>query len=224
MVHVPKTAGTSLFGALARFYGPHRCCEHVEALLLPQPSPAVLSHLQDFQVLSGHVPVDYVAYFAHAGFKPLTAVRDPADQFFSHIAHILAEESLSPFLQGIRDKAAVSVGHLLKHATDDELAFFESPQSKPIFGAGFEWRSARLDDRVAWLRRTYLAVVATETMDRDLAWLMDLPDDAASAPFPRLNVRRYGRDDLTSSQQGMLDDLLREDRALHRALALLPAV
>jgi hypothetical protein len=219
-VHVPKTGGTSLFNWFCQVYGAKLCCEHIESLILPTPSPEMIDHLLQFRVLSGHVPIDYLNYFVAGAFTPLTVIRDPVDQFFSHVNHIRTEDTESPLLRGIRQKMSISAGHFLDHSSDDERAFFESSQSKPIFGGMVDWRAMRLADRVAWLRDTYAAVFTTETMEDELGLALG----SAAAFFPKLNVRHYRRDVLTASQQAILDELLREDTRLHEALMQFAAV
>ena len=227
IVHVPKTGGTSLFDWFSQIYGPARCCEHIESMVLPHPTPATIAHLRQFDIVSGHVPHDYRSVVDPA-FRAVTIVRDPAAQFFSHGNHIRTAHIGAGPLRDIQDLLAVSTGHFLQTATPDQLRFFESPQSRPIFGGGFDWRILSVEQRLDWLRRTYAAVLTTETMHAELDSLQRWPStcapagDMPAAPpnhsLPRLNVKHYRREMLTPDQVAILQDLLRQDRLLHRAL------
>ncbi len=219
IVHIPKTGGTSLFDWFSRLHGRPNCCEHIESLVLPAPSPEVVEHLLGYRVISGHVPIDYIGYFA-GHFAPLTVIRDPVDQFFSHVNHIRTEPIGDGFLRGIRDKLDISTGHFLEHASGEELAFFESSQSKPVFGGTFDWRGMALADRIDWLRHTYAGVLTTETMAEELGRMVG----PGGGSFPESNVKQYRRDRLTARQNAILDGLLQQDVALHRALLQLVPV
>lgn len=206
-----------MFNWFSQLFGPGSCREHIESLILPEPTPGIVMELKCFRVLSGHVPIDYFAYFASGNFTALTIIRDPVEQFFSHINHIVTAEVSGGLLQKIRDKAAISTGYFLEHASAEELAYFENSQSRTILGGVFDWRSVNLNDRIDWLRRTYAAVITTETMQDELGW-MRTSQMSAPPPFPKLNTKRYRRDPLTVSQKKMLTDLVQEDIILHQAL------
>lgn len=214
VVHVPKTGGTSLFHWYCQVHGADQCREHIESLILPQPSPETVERLRSFHVLSGHVPIDYLSYFNSADFAAVTIIRHPIDQFFSHVNHILTSDFESALLRGIRQKAAISTGYFLDHASAEEREFFDNSQSKPVFGGIFNWRAMPLSVRLDWLRQTYTAVFTTETIERELRQALG----PAAALLPKLNTKQYRRDSLTASQQATLDGLLREDMRLHAAL------
>lgn len=218
IVHVPKTGGTSLFAWFSRMFGAEQCLPHIESLVLPTPSAEMISYLLSFRVVSGHIPIDLFMYLAAGGFRPVTVTRDPLQQFWSHVNHILTSDIRDPFLRGIQDKLRTSPGYLLDHGSEDELAFFESPQSKPIFGGTIDWRKMTVVKRIDWLQANYAIATTTETMEAELGWLDSAAEPSATI-FPKLNAKFYEPTPLTSRQAGMLAQLLREDAALHLALS-----
>ena len=108
VVHVPKTGGTSLFNWLCRIYGMERCREHIESIVLPTPTAEAIDHLMGFDVIGGHVPIDYLMYFTAGDFTPMTIIRNPSDQFFSHVNHILNVDVGEGLLRRIQDNALAS--------------------------------------------------------------------------------------------------------------------
>jgi hypothetical protein len=220
-VHVPKTGGTSLFSWFRTLFGRTNCCEHIESLVLPRPTHEAIDYLKRFRVISGHVPIGWWYYFADAGFLPITVIRNPLDHFYSHVNHIIAQtaETLAgdALLSGVKSKLEISVGRFLATATPDELAFFESPQSKPIFGSRLPWRSCSDEERMAWLKATYSAVMISETMSAELTARADHAGQEDTR-FPRDNVNRYKRQDLSADEKLILTQLLEHDMKLYRVV------
>jgi hypothetical protein len=221
-VHVPRTGGLSLFEWLSDIYGARNCCRYIEQFVWPIPESHAIAGLKKHRVVSGHVTIDSWEFFSDAGFLPITAIRNPVDQFFSRVNQILSSESRAFHSGGsyyeLKSKLAVSVGGFLDDAQPHEWSFFESPQSKAVFGWKFPWRKLSVEDRVEWLRDTYAAVLTTETMGAQLTARVDYQLQNGM-PFPRPTTSDHCRTGLTADQDYALQRLLAEDLALYRALA-----
>ncbi len=216
-VHIPKTGGTSLLEWFSRIYGEQNCCEHIESLMLPSPTNEAMGHLLEFDVVGGHLPIDYIDYFAWSDIHAVSIMRDPLGQFFSHVSHLRNADPNDDFLIGIKRKLNTSVGYFLDVAEDEELDFFENPQSKTLFGTKAPWRDIAVTERMIFLRETYSAILTTETMEDEIAKAR-FRDSRFARKVPRSNVTYYSLDPLSYRQERLLNGLLLEDISLYREL------
>jgi hypothetical protein len=184
--------------------------------MLPGPTIETMQYLLEFNVVAGHLPIDYISYFT-SDIHVVSVMRNPLEQFFSHVNHLRNAEVSNNLLIGIKRNLSPSVDHFLNVARDEELDFFENPQSKTLFGTKISWRDVAVAERMTFLNEMYSAVFTTETMDDEIA-KASFRDSRFARKIPRSNVAHYSRDTLGYRQRRLLDGLLLEDIALYREL------
>lgn len=222
-VHIPRTGGTSLSLWLAERVGPEKSCRHIESILLPQLSLEAIEYLRQFDFVGGHVPVDFVKYFGSSDVQVISIMRDPLDQFFSNICHLVQSRIDDPLLAKVQAKCLHSVNYFLKMASDEELSYFENVQSKALFGSELDWRAVSVDERIDFLSRRYSAILTTETMHSELARHfgplgISQHGDEMQLAIPYENRGKYVREKLSLRADHLLRGLLLEDVCLYRHL------
>jgi hypothetical protein len=88
LIHIPKTAGTSLNAYLKSQFYPHQCILHAENLILGKPRNEVKG-LEEKLFISAHLKIDTLRKFINTEqYFRITMLRDPAKQTLSHLAWV----------------------------------------------------------------------------------------------------------------------------------------
>lgn len=165
-VHIPKTGGTSLANMVADELGVDRCAFHAESILLSLE--CTNQHLADLRLkhyVSAHLPFDFAkVHFLDHGFKAVTILRNPLEQFFSHIKHI-RRASVCSTNSDLQRLAALSLDEILF----DEIAtpLFADPQAKQMLGTYMQ-KGLNLKEAASWIRHNYYEILFTEDLDTSI--------------------------------------------------------
>ncbi len=88
LVHIPKTAGTSLSAYLTSHFDEARTLLHAENKVLGR-TRAEAGRLDDYDLVTAHLKLDTLqAYMDTGPFFTVTVLRDPVSQLMSHLAWV----------------------------------------------------------------------------------------------------------------------------------------
>nr|WP_222533434.1 ankyrin repeat domain-containing protein [Azospirillum sp. 412522] len=173
-VHIPKTAGTSAAASIGECFSDSAQIHHIEGLLAGDRSN--IPNLSDYRFVSGHLSYrDAVAVCPPSEFLYISIIRNPIEQFLSHVSYILEhpQDTLSPFMLGIQNRLRVQgPGDFILNAKDDEMEFFFNPQSKALYGND-DVVDVPVDDIVDFAFRHYSLIGTTENVS-DFLFLASL--------------------------------------------------
>jgi hypothetical protein len=230
-VHVPKTAGTSFFGLVGARFAPARTLPLYD--MTPDEAEPALQHLERFDFVHGHVPVDMRRLFPTRPFV-VTMLRDPLERALSSFHYLRSDAVPGPDAR----HAWARAGALAKRTTlagfirDDAVAagwHLGNLQVRMLSQAhGPEWFDA---DRFAWapldradLDRACETLVAcdafglTERMPESIELLSHALRTAVIG-YPGRANRTIGRPALQAidpEARTLLEELTEHDRALYR--------
>lgn len=164
-VHIPKTAGTSAAASIGECFSDSAQIHHIEGLLAGGHSN--LPVLSDYKFVSGHLPYGRAVSLCPPNiFLYISIIRDPIEQFLSHVSYILEhpQDTLSPFMLGIQERLRVQgPGDFILNAEGGEIEFFSNPQAKALYGID-DVVNTTVDDIVDFAFRHYSLIGTTENI------------------------------------------------------------
>lgn len=216
-IHIPKTGGTTLYQYARLVLGESAVVSHAESVTLPEPSADMLRDLATKAFVGGHVPYDiFNNYFRPLGFSALTVLREPLQQFVSHVSYIARTEVPGPLLLGIQTKIAVSLNFFLKEANVQERAFFTSPQSNMLFSGNSGWRALEIAERVKLLYRAFGRILFCDSLGDTVGLLFP---GRPKPSCPVLNRSPVPHLVLTSDDETIVREWIAADLALYSAIS-----
>jgi hypothetical protein len=220
-MHVPKTGGAALSGALANRFAQSDC---LELYFGPERD---LSDVDRFRYVTGHVDASLIDGFRERPFV-LTVLRDPIDRALSHYAYTrsfpedpdpepsLGGDSAShePSSEWRRLTVQYSIGELISRAPNLASHVLGNRQARALTAC--DVGEERLDHALEELDRCDF-VGLTERLDESVGWITRRLGWRDLLPMPRSNVTgaRLRRDELPAETLEALARLTEVDRALH---------
>jgi len=218
-VHIPKTAGTSAAASIGECFSDSAQIHHIEGLLAGGQSDR--PDLSDYRFVSGHLSYrDAAALCPPSMFLYISIIRDPIEQFLSHVSYILEhpQDTLSPFMLGIQSRLRDhGPGEFILNAEDGELEFFSNPQSKALYGSD-DVVDTTIDDIVDFAFRHYSLIGTTENVS-DFLFLasvaLRLPPLNRSVAINKTR-KRLTADSLSDEARQKLEQIIAVDLAVYR--------
>lgn len=224
-LHVPKTGGATLTGALSNRFAARDC------LLLYYPPQPDVGSLDSLRYVSGHLPVSFVDRFRMPPFL-FTFLRDPVERALSaysfyrtrppdYINQILlldgAPEDYQRYAECLRLAREHSIEDFIERAPELAVEFFGSRQARLLGDFRPEGGEERLEEALAGLERCDF-VGLTERLDESVATLARRLGWREITPLPRINVTtvRLRRDQASRRVIEALLELSSVDRDLYR--------
>ncbi len=100
-IHIPKTAGVSVFDALRRM-APNRIAWHTGPETLPAKFFSASDIRKSISIYGGHFGYEQIRNFLAPGDKIYSAIRDPIERVFSYYNHVTVRDPKHPLLDQIR--------------------------------------------------------------------------------------------------------------------------
>jgi Sulfotransferase family len=224
-LHVRKTGGAALTGAISQRFSRREC-----QLLYYPPEPSVYD-LDGFRYVSGHVPLSFLDRFRDRPFV-FTLLRDPVERALSAYSFLRTrppgfERQMMLFGRGPQayERARVclqlarrhSIGDFIERAPEIAIEYFGNQQARALGDADPEGGDERLEDGLAGLQRCDFVGLA-ERLDESASLLVRRLGWREVTPLPRTNVTtvRLRRDQVSQRELDALLELTSIDRELYR--------
>jgi hypothetical protein len=205
-VHIPKTAGMSLYHALERWAGPGR------AIRFPNGGPDDLAawlalptgRLEELRVISGHLPLHDFERRRLDGWQPVTLLRDPVARWLSTYTYVRGQRS-HPWhrLVSGMDLEAFVDWFAARPANTDQQCGFVSPE-----------RTARAAFEV--LSERFLLAGSVERLDVFEDRLGAALGTAIRIPRRNRSRRPLDRSSVPAATLARIQELQAEDELLYR--------
>jgi hypothetical protein len=223
LLHVQKTGGTAVSGALANRFAAPDC---LNLYFGPEPD---LGDIGRYRFVTGHITARLVQRFTEPPFV-VTVLRDPIDRALSAYSYSRSfpleyegpkaqlgrgPEAYQLSREWRRLTAECSLGELISRAPEVAREYLGNRQARALCGsrAGDE----RLPDAIGALERCDF-VGLSDRLDASVDWLARRLGWKGLGPLPRVNVtgNRVRREQVPSETMEGLVRLTEVDRELHR--------
>lgn len=207
-VHIPKTAGMSLYHALRRWASPQRSLRFPNGgqadldawLALPQ------ERIDDLRLISGHLPVHVFRRRDLTGWLPITLLRDPVARTLSTYSYMRDQRS-HPW-------------HRLVSAMSLEqfLDWFDERPANHDQQCGFVDRSRTAEAAFRVLSEEFHLAATVERLDDFDEALSELLGTPIRTPVRNRSRRSIDAATLSEGTLARIRDMQREDEALYKRL------
>jgi hypothetical protein len=219
LLHIPKTAGTSLWDALRRHMPSSIYYDSVEAFLHNPPAPG------DYDLVGGHIPLRFMAPYVAQGGRIICTLRHPTDRFRAAFLHARRTgEDVGTFTPTMRLLRELP----LREALKQPAVIAEIRQQLIMLGQGFrpydpDLAGEMFTQATAWMEndRHLFGTVEDlphlgQVLKRRLG-LSKLDLGHLNRSHPQKQAKDYHE---FEGVRGLVDELNWADRLLHAKLSL----